>query len=838
VTLAAIPVVLLLFTSGVFATFAPARPSRPARSAGAADSCPWVAASRAHSKSPAALAAEVLERMTLQEKISFVVLASEPPYENVNTGIPSLCIPPLTLTDGPNGIAGGATGVTQLPAAIGLAASFNPAVTNATGRVEGAEARTKGLDVVQGPDLNLARVPESGRTFEAYGEDPFLTGVMGTANVEGIQSQGVMADAKHFTAYTQETDRIRLNQDVSQQALEELYDAPFASVVQQGHVASIMCAYGSLNGTNTCSDPSLLALLRSWGFTGFVRSDLSAVVDPSAAIQAGVDLLKPATVPALTRLVSTGLVPMTDLDAAVTSTLRAMFAYGLIAEPRAPAIHANATSPAHSAVALWAAESSMVLLKNNDGLLPLSPTVGSVAVIGSDAGTQATTSGRGSSQVRASAISTPIRALRATLGPNVKVTYTAADSPRLSLPPIPAGDLVSGGPLPSQTALPTGGLTGGGTRDLHLPPATPSAATASEPGTGPGWASWSAVLRVPRSGAYEFSIEQDGDTWLYLDGRPIIASPGTHGRSLWSTTVTLVAGQHYRLAVRWLMVEGQPSPQLGFADVSPEIAAAVNAARHASVAVVFASVSQTESVDRPSLHLPGDADALISAVAAVNPRTVVVLNTGGAVLMPWIDRVAAVLEAWYPGQEDGTATAAVLEGKVDPSGHLPVTFPAVSNPSPLATPAQYPGVNGTVTFSEGLDIGYRWYQANGVTPLFPFGYGLSYTSFSLSGGSVHKQQHQAVVDVTVTNTGRRSGTAVVQAYVRYPQAADEPPEQLRAFNAVPLEPRQSKLVHLTLPASSFQAYLHGSFRSVPGTYSIDVGQSSADLPIHLTTTAP
>ncbi len=778
--------------------------------------------------------------MTLQQKISFVVLASDPPYENVNSGIPSLCIPPLTLTDGPNGIAGGATGVTQLPAAIGLAASFNPAVTNATGRVEGAEARTKGLDVVQGPDLNLARVPQSGRTFEAYGEDPFLTGVMGTANVEGIQSQGVMADAKHLTAYTQETDRVRLNQDVSQQVLEELYDAPFASAVEQGHVASVMCSYGSLDGTNTCSDPSLSALLRSWGFDGFIRSDESAVPNPSAAFRAGLDLLKPASVPSLTRLVNAGAIPVNDLDAAVTSTLRAMFAFGLVAQPRPPMIHANATSAAHTAVALWGAESSMVLLKDQGAVLPLSSATRSIAVIGSDAGSQATTSGRGSSQVRASAISTPIGALRSTLGANVKVTFTPADSPRLALPPIPARDLLGGASLPSQTPVPLAGPKGteGGARDLHLAPTSPSVATASEPGTGPGWASWSAALRVPRSGTYEFSIEQDGDTWLYLEGRPLIASPGTHGRSLWSASVALVAGRHYKVDVKWLMVKGQPPPQLGFADVSPEIAAAVSAARHASIAVIFAGVSQSESVDRPSLYLPGDADALISAVAAVNPRTVVVLNTGGAVLMPWIDRVAAVLESWYPGQEDGTATAAVLEGQVDPSGHLPVTFPAVSNPSPVGSPAQFPGIDGTVNFSEGLDIGYRWYQATGVTPLYPFGYGLSYTSFSLSGAAVHKHRHQAVVDLTVTNVGRREGTAVVQAYLHYPAAAGEPPEQLRAFDAVPLEPTQSRLVHLTLPASAFQAYLHGTFRSVPGAYSIDVGQSSADLPIHLTTTAP
>ncbi len=839
-TLAAIPLTLILLTGSIFVSAGPVNQLLEA-SQPSTGSCPWVAASRDHTKSPAALAVEVVKKMTLLEKVSFVVLREDPPYENINSGIPSLCIPPLTLTDGPNGIAGGATGVTQLPASIGLAASFNPAITNSTGRVEGAEARTKGLDVVQGPELNLARVPQSGRTYEAYGEDPLLAAVMGTANVEGIQSQGVMAQAKHFTAYNQETDRTRVNEVVSQRALEELYDAPFASVIEQGHVVSVMCSYGSLDGTNTCSDSSLFDQLRAWGFDGFVRSDLSAITDPAAAFQAGLDLIKPAGIPAVVQLVRRGTIPIADLDAAVTSTLQEMFAFGLVAAPRPLRVRAKAASSAHSAVATRAAESSMVLLKNHNGLLPLSDASGSVAVIGSDAGTQATTIGRGSAQVRASTISTPIDALQSTLGPGVKVTYTPADSPRLSLPPIPRSDIMSTSVLPSQApgrAAPAPKGTEPGTGDLHLGYTAPAAATASTPGTGPGWSSWSAVLRVPRSGVYEFSIEQNGDTWLDLDGRALVAHAGIQSRSLWSTTATLSAGRRYHLTVTWLLVKGKPAPQLGFADVSPEIAAAVAAARHASVAIVFAGAPQAEGVDRPSLLLPGDANALISAVAAANPRTVVVLNTGGAVLMPWINDVAAVLEAWYPGQEDGIATAAVLEGQVDPSGHLPLTFPAMSDPSPVGTAAQFPGVDGTVDYTEGLDIGYRWYQANNVAPLFPFGYGLSYTSFTLSHPALDRQRHEVDAKVTVTNTGSRAGTAVVQAYLHYPQAAAEPPQQLRSFAAVSLKPGQASVVHLTLPSSAFQAYLNGGFRTVPGTYSIDIGQSSANLPIRLTTKAP
>jgi beta-glucosidase len=816
------------------------------RSLIASSSCPWVNEARAHDRSPATLAAEVLARMTVEQKIGFVALTQSSTIESANRGVPSLCIPSLTLTDGPDGIAYGARGVTQLPAAIGVAASFDPAVAYATGQVAGAEARGKGLDVVQGPELNLARVPQSGRTFEAYGEDPYLAGAMGVANIDGIQSQGEIADAKHFTVYNQEADRVQLNQAVSQRALTEIYDAPFEAAVQQAHVGSIMCSYGSLNGTNICSDANMDDLLRSWGFNGFVRSDFDAVRDPAAAYTAGLDLIKPISEPLLTSLVDTGAIPMSALDAAVTHTLTAMFAFGLIASPRPATVQADVASTTHESVALQAAEASMVLLKNQHNVLPLAPATRSVAVIGSDAGPQATTSGRGSSQVRASSVVTPISALQAALK-GTRVTYTPADSPRLSLPPIPARDLI-GSPLPTQTPLrnqPGGPYAPGhaapGTSDLHLafaPNVTPAAETASQPGTGPGWSSWSAALRVPVSGTYEFSIEQSGDTWLDLDGQSLIASAGLHGRSLWSTTTSLVGGRTYRLSVDWFAVANQPMPQLGFADVSPEIARATNAARHASVAVVFVSVSQSEGVDRPSLNLPGDADALISSVAAANRRTIVVLNTGGAVLMPWINRVAAVLEAWYPGQADGTATAAVLDGQVDPSGHLPLTFPATSISNPVGTPAQYPGVDATVNYGEGLDMGYRWFAANNVKPLFPFGFGLSYTSFTLSKPTIQMVGDSAVAGVTVTNTGARAGTVVVQAYLRYPAAAGEPPDQLRAFESVALQPGESRLVDLTLATSAFEADINGAEQVVPGTYSVDIGQSSTDLRIHLPTVAP
>jgi beta-glucosidase len=264
--------------------------------------------------------------------------------------------------------------------------------------------------------------------------------------------------------------------------------------------------------------------------------------------------------------------------------------------------------------------------------------------------------------------------------------------------------------------------------------------------------------------------------------------------------------------------------------VTPEIQRAVTAARHAQVAIVFASDFTREGADRPTLSLPSDEDALIEAVAVVNKRTIVVLNTGGAVLMPWLSNVAAVLEAWYPGEEDGAAMTAVLSGAFDPSGHLPVTFPRSDAESPMGNPESWPGVNGTVDI-DTLDVGYRWYDVNEVTPLFPFGFGLSYTKFSLSGATAEEDGSGYRVTIMVRNDGARAGTAVVQAYLSYPAAAQEPPYELKAFTAVALAPGKSQAVSLDLPASAFQSYSGDGFSTVEGNYTVSLGQNERNLPV-------
>jgi beta-glucosidase len=694
----------------------------------------------------------------------------------------------------------------------------------------------KGIDVVEGPELNLARVPQSGRIFESYGEDPTLTSDLGAAEIEGIQSQRVMALAKHFGAYSQETARSRLNQLVPRRALAELYDAPFEAAVTQAHVAGVMCAIGSLNGLHQCADPFLYSILRQWHFDGFVRSDLRAALDVRGSFAAGLDLIRPASSQYLARLITHHQLSLADLNRAVRTVLSEMFAYGLISHPRPLDPTASTTSPLHSRIAMRAAEEGIVLLKNTGSLLPLSSQLKSIAVIGADSSILPESSGAGSSKVNPPFVVSPLSGIEASFS-RAKVLYSLGTPVQLATHPLGKTFTIGIAFTPRHLHRRNRNFV---PADLDIESAsnvTNQIVTASKPGTGRGWSYWSARLRPDESGIYEFSIHQIGDTWLYLNGRTIMASRGLHAPAMVSNTVSLRAHQKYFLSARWFSVVKSRQPSLGVVDATPLIDAAVKAARAARVAIVFASDFSSEGTDHTSLTLPGDEDALIQAVAAANPRTVVVLNTGGPVLMPWLRSVAAVLEAWYPGEEDGAAVAAVLSGRVDPSGRLPITFPSDARQLPDASLVSFPGVDALVDYgssSSALDIGYRWYQVHHVTPLFPFGYGLDYTTFRLSKETSQIVGPSIVVTCAVTNVGEATGTDVVQVYVKDPTGSGEPPEQLRGFTRVTLTRGATRTVNIHVPLSSLQVYKNGGFETLAGSYQISVGQSSADLTLHNT----
>ena len=801
-------------------------------SVGPASQCPWIYDSLHHHHSAEQLAAQVASLMTPSELANFVVLQTSGGIENYNVGVPRLCIPSLTLVDGPSGIGANSRGVTQFPSELAVAASFNASTARQVGFAMGQEALAKGYDVLQAPDLNLIRSPLDGRAFETYGEDPYLASLMGVAAIEGIQSTGVMAQAKHVGAYTQEVARARLDQIVTPRVLAEIYDMPFQAAVTQAHVASLMCAMGSLNGVNTCSSPALYATLRSWRFHGFVRSDYNAVTTPSPAISAGISLIKPASTARILTSADSRRLRLTFLRRSVASLLTEMFAYGLVAHPRSLALATSATTPAHRLVALRAARQGIVLLKNDNHVLPLADG-GTIAVIGVDARQGVVTRGGGSSGVHASLLETPLAALEKVLA-HAHMTYAPGGPNGLEFDPLKVNDITSGTAPLSELPLTTHGEPGKADVAIDYAPAVTSAAlTATTPGTGEGWSNWTVTFRAERTGTYVMGLQDIGDTWLTLNGSVVLADRGLHGPYPQSTSVQLVAGQSYTLKATWFSISATTAPRFGIDYVQPQINAAVAAARAAHTAVVFASDIMSEGADRPSLLLQGDLNALIEAVAAANPRTVVVLNTGGPIVMPWKAQVAGIVEAWYGGQMAAPAMAQVLAGVVDPSGRLPVTIPGSTWQTPALSPVQYPGVAGVVDFGGLSDIGYRWYQSHGVTPGYPFGYGLSYTSFSWSRINVARtgtgSSAGAVVSLDVTNTGSRAGVDVVEVYLGYPGGLGEPPAQLRGVATVTLAPGASRHVVIDLPHGDFTYFNGHSLVVANGPYSVNVGRSSADF---------
>ena len=670
-------------------------PSAPSRAATTA--CPWVGSAAPIPQR----VSELLARMTVTQKVSMLTGAWNSHYVGFIRGIASLCVPALTLEDGPAGVGDGMTGVTQLPAPVDVAATWDPSAEQAYGQVIGSEQAAKGTTVDLGPTINIVRDPRWGRAFESIGEDPYLNGTMGAADIRGVQSAGVMAMVKHFAVYNQETYRNTPSDDavVSTEAMQEIYLPAFRAAVQQGAVSSVMCSYSYINGTTACQNPyTLSAVLRhQYGFSGFVTSDWGATHSTAASANAGLDMDMPGGDHyfgnALRSAVSSGSVSMARLNSMVSDVLTEMFAFGLFDKPASGSPAGTATNATDQSDATALAEEGTVLLKNSGNVLPLGSADNSIAVIGADASSRPQTAGGGSAGVKSSGTVTPLQGI-----------------------------------------------------------------TAAAPG---------------------------GVTVRYNSG------------SVASSAAALAASSR--------------------------------------VAVVFASYREAEGGDRTSIDLGGTEDSLISAVAAANPRTIVVLNTGSAVAMPWLSSVAGVLEAWYPGQEDGTAIASILFGNSDPSGHLPVTFPASLAQVPASTTARWPGKGGTVHYSEGVDVGYRWYQANHLTPLFPFGYGLSYTGFSFSNLKIGPLTAggAATVSATVTNTGSRAGADVAQLYVHDPAASGQPPEQLDGFQRVYLQPGASQQVTFDLTQQNLRYWdtSSNSWATSTGSYGISVGDSSASLPL-------
>ncbi len=787
----------------------------------------------------------VLARMTPAEKEALV---------RCDFGaLTHLGIPALTMVDASAGLRG-EQNVTAFPVPLAQAATFDEDLARRIGVAIGTEGRAKGYNNLLGPTIDLTRTWHFGRQAESLGEDPLLAGRLGAALTTGMQSRQVIATVKHFAAYTQEAHRFFTDTLVSDRALHEIYQAPFRRVIAAAPATSVMMAYPKINGTFATENPALFDDVKNrLGLQGHTVPDFWAGADQVAAARAGMDLagLGPGGVRLAPGALTDGAIPATRLHDAARRILITMFANGLVDHP-VPAPAQDVSTPEHKSLAHEAALASTVLLVNRSSALPLPAGLKTLAVIG-PAGPDALTGVAGSTYVDPGTWTTPLQAIKTRAGDTLTVTHAQGTTGDIPLPTVPSTVLRTVGGASGLTARyyaspqPTG--TPVTTRTDRVIDFT-GAPVENLPEV---WsATWSGTLTPTHTGLHRFSLLPAGTTTLKIDGVTVVSGSrgtrrfflGTYDYPLQGTT-ELTAGRPVTVEVTYDNAVADPDPMgqstcgltLGWQPASL-IPAAVQAARTADAAVVFVHRMAGEAMDHAQLGLPADQNQLITAVAAANPRTIVVLNTDGPVAMPWLDDVEAVVQTWYGGRGMGTALAAVLFGDGDPAGRLPVTFPASTAQGPGTTPATYPGENATVSYDEGTAIGYRFYEAKGQQPLFPFGHGLSYTTFAHGSleAAYDAAAKTATLSVTVTNSGTRQGTDVVQVYATLPAAANAEPRRLVAFRKVTLAPGAGRRITFTVPADDLATWSAGTWTLVPGLYTLATARNARTLTAQRTIT--
>lgn len=793
-----------------------------------------------------------MAELTVEEKLRLVHGTGRPSRTAPDgtagrvAGVPRLGIADLVMADGPNGVGNGSTGVTAFPAAVGVAASWDLELVTQLGAAMGTEQFTKGHGVALTPTVNILRIPHWGRSFETFGEDPYLTSQVACAQIAGLHDRGVIATVKHLAVNNQESNRWQVDAIVSERALREIYLPAFEDAVEAGALA-VMAAYNKVNGKFASENDHLLTeILRAeWGFEGLTMSDWAATHSAARSAVAGLDVEMPhGPLPQypkyfgdeLAVAIESGVMPAARLDEMATRILTAMTALDLHRADRLGNVALHASSPAHRELARRAASAGTVLLRNENRALPLTDELRSVAVIGVAADTAPVITGGGSALVRAESIVTPLQGIRARAGENVEIRFSPGTAGTGMLPPIPAQALLSQSGRQGwdaeyfRTADHSGAPTkvAEGLIDNEL-------ATARAFG-GVWSARWSARFIPDVTGPHRFTMDASGYAVLTLGDVVHEVNDGRDLSTVSHVTVHLTAGipLPINLSYRAELLEKR-IPRVGVGMLPPDPALlrhAVDAAATSDAAVVVVNDLRTEGGDVRSLVLPGDQDELIRAVAAANPRTTVVLHTAGPVLMPWLDEVAAVVEAWYPGQESGDGLADILFGDVNPSARLPMTFPRADDQHPAGRDRRrYPGVDGVVRYDEELLVGYRWWQATGETPLFPFGHGLSYTTFEYERLEITVDGGDVSVGWTIRNTGDRTGREVAQLYLRYPDEVGEPPWQLRRFDGVTLEPGESQRLSTTLHPRDrrFWDDAANTWTVAAGNYRVAVGASSGDL---------
>ena len=782
---------------------------------------------------------DLLKRMTLEEKVdklSGTGFASKP---NVRLGIPE-----LTMTDGPVGVRWDTS--TAFPASIMLGATFDTSLAYRYGWALARETKAKERNTILGPCVNINRVPHGGRNFESYGEDPFLTSRITVSYVQGVQNEGVVATTKHFAVNNQETDRMTVNAKVDKRALYEIYFPAFKAAVQEAKTEAIMCAYNKLNGPY-CSENEMLlndVLKTEWKFDGLVMSDWGAVHSIKNVATYGLDLEMPGgdflTKEKLLPLLAAGIVKESTIDDKLKRMLRVMFRMGYFDSKLDKPI---ANAPEHKAVALDVARAGIVLLKNQNGILPLNPTsYKSIAVLGPNAAV-ARTGGGGSSMVVPFFAESPLDGMKRAF-PNSVISYAVGARLMSDVPSIE----------PQYFFLPNDTLNRNGleaeyfaNKDLKGEPKLRRIDKNIDFRWGGGKPAdgfeadnfsvrWKGRVKAKISGTYEFITASDDGMRLFLNGKLMIDDWNDHGTEAHSVKFSMEAGAFYDLTVEFYENGGDAVALLGWTEPNETgVQAAVELAKKCDAAVIFAGNSynqESEGGDRKFITLPENQIELITEVAKVNAKTIVVLNAGAQVtLQPWLANVKALMWAFFPGQEGTQAITEVLTGAVNPSGKLPFTiakqwedYPAFGN---------FPGVNGEVEYKEGILVGYRYFDTKKIEPEFPFGFGMSYTSFTLSNVKVKSNgKDNYTVSVSVKNVGMVAGAEVVQLYVKDTKAKVlRPQKELKAFVKVNLNAGEEKTVTMKLNRSAFEYYddVKNRWTKTKNGYQVLIGTSSKDI---------
>ena len=783
----------------------------------------------------------IINQMTLEEKADMLggdttSFDSKP--------LSRLGIPALRMTDGPNGVRWGKS--TAFPVGVCIAATWDTDLVYELGQALGRETKARERNVLLGPCVNIHRDAHAGRNFESYGEDPYLAGRIAVAWVKGLQSEKVVATTKHFACNNQEYERTSMDSKVDERTLREIYFPAFKAAVQEGNTWSIMSAYNRLNGQYASSNTWLLRtiLKEEWGFQGFVMSDWGAVHSIVPTMYAGMDIEMPngryMSRKNVLEAIYEGRMKESKVDDKVRRMLRTMFAMGYF-DQEIPAGGASHTDE-HLGIARRVAESGIVLLKNDQALLPLNPNqLESIAIIGPNAATLRT-GGGGSSMVDPIEAKSPLDAIREMVS-DVDITYTPGMIVPSELKAIQAENL--------QTPDGKPGLFGeyfnnsdfegepfktqiDGSIDWNWDNGSPE-------GVPSDYFSmrWTGKLTAHKTGQYLLGISSDDGSRLYIDGELIIDNWGDHAIVTKTAPMDFVAGESKDIELLFYEHAGGAAIRLQWQKVDEApIDPAIQAAEAADAVLMFMGFSyrdETEGKDRDSNAFPKAQLELLERVSAVNDKVVVIINSGAGVLMQgWGEKVPAIIESWYPGEQGGQAIANILFGKVNPSGKLVTSFFKDEQDSP--TYNNYPGADDELIYEEGLFVGYRHYDAKQIDPLYAFGHGLSYTEFEysdlkLSARSI-KHGESIEVNLKVTNTGASAGAEVVQLYLKDDKSSVVRPEkELKGFSKVFLEPGETKEISMELKpdAMKFWDINTSSWIAETGKFRVLVGASSRDI---------